>query len=107
MALHFNSKFTLRLYHRVVLLQCPVCVPTACSPQSTTPALALYSHCTLVFLVDCQCWLVQMNSALSAVEARRPRQEVAPLATAGNVCSRKTAGLDVTTISNLANHVRL
>jgi hypothetical protein len=56
--------------------------------------------------VNSQYWLAQMNLALLAVEEPRRRQ-VTPLATIGTICTRATAGLDITTMSNLAKRTRL
>jgi hypothetical protein len=55
--------------------------------------------------VDRQYWLAQMNSAVSAAESRRQRDMIPP-AQAGNVRTRGEAGLDITTMSNLAKRAR-
>lgn len=51
--------------------------------------------------MDCQYWLAQMNSAVSAAEARRWHL-VAPTTMAGTTRTTDPAGLDITTMSNLA-----
>ena len=80
------------------------------------PADLLPCHCHLLeqdylqlgegTTVDRQYWLAEMNTAISAVEARRRRQ-VIPLATSGNFRTRAAAGLDITTTSNLAKRARM